>query len=178
MENKLPERKPNRLKNYDYSSVGAYFITICTINRRNYFWKDVTKTVGASNGRPIKERLTEYGKIVDLSINNISKIYPAVNLERYVIMPNHIHLLLRICPDEYGRPMVAPTIANVIKQMKGYATKKMGKSIWQKLYHDRIVRNKDEYDKIAKYIYENPVASRQSNPIASERKLGEPLSDL
>lgn len=158
MENKLPKRKPNRLKNYDYSSVGAYFITICTRDRKNYFWKDKeSKSVGATTGRPIYELLTEYGKIVDLSINNIPNTYPAVILESYVIMPNHIHLLLRICPDEYGRPMVAPTIANVVKQMKGYATKKIGKSIWQKLYHDRIVRNRDEYNKIAKYIYENPM---------------------
>lgn len=154
----MPERKPNRLKNYDYSSVGAYFITICTRDRKNYFWKNnKIKTVGATTGRPSNEELNECGKIVDFAINNIPKIYPAVNLERYVVMPNHIHLLLRICPDEYGRPMVAPTIANVIKHMKGYATKKIGKSVWQKLYHDCVVRNRDEYDKIAKYIYENPM---------------------
>ena len=157
MENKLPKRKPNRLKNYDYSSIGAYFITICTENRKNYFWK----SVGATIGRPQNENLTEYGKMVDLSINNISNIYPAVVVESYVIMPNHVHLLLRICSDEYGRPMVAPTIANVVKQMKGYATKKIGKSVWQKLYHDRVVRNRDEYDQIAKYICENPKLWKQ-----------------
>ena len=152
MDNKLPERKPNRLKNYDYSSVGAYFITICTKNKEKIFWD-----VGATIGRPPTVHLNEKGKIVEQAIKNISNIYPMVIVEMYAVMPNHIHLLLRICPDEYGRPMVAPTMSNVIKQMKGYATKQIGEPIWQKLFHDRVVRNREEFDKIAKYIYENPL---------------------
>ncbi len=59
MEKELPKRKPNRLENFDYSSNGAYFITICTKNRHNYFWN----TVGATIGRPQDVPLTKYGKI-------------------------------------------------------------------------------------------------------------------
>ena len=52
--------------------------------------------------------------------------------------------------------MVAPTISNVVRQMKGYVTKRIGTSVWQKLFHDRIVRNREEFYQISKYIYENP----------------------
>ena len=106
MDKELPSRKRNRLKHYDYSSCGAYFITICTSDRRNYFWNGV----GATIGRPQDVDLSQYGKLVDEAINNIPSIYPALKLDHYVIMPDHIHLLLIIRADEYGRPMVAPTI--------------------------------------------------------------------
>ena len=102
-------------------------------------------------------KLTEYGLIVDRVIQNISAIYPAITVDQYVIMPNHVHLLLQIHADENGRPMVAPTIARVIQQMKGYATKQIGKPIWQKLYHDHIIRNQDEYARIWNYVALNPL---------------------
>ena len=69
MDNKLPERKPNRLKNYDYSSVGTYFITICTKNKEKIFWD-----VGATIGRPPTVHLNEKGKIVEQAIKNISNL--------------------------------------------------------------------------------------------------------
>lgn len=149
----FPKRKPNRLKFYDYSSPGAYFITICTNDRKNYFW-DI---VGATIGRPSEIPLTKVGKIAEKAINNISVIYDNVTVDYYVIMPNHIHLLLQIHADENGRPMVAPTVDRVVKQLKGYITKRNGKSVWQKLYHDHVVRNRKDYERIAKYICENPM---------------------
>lgn len=82
----LPKRKKNRLENYDYSSCGAYFITICTIERRNYFWD----SVGATIGRPQDVNLSQYGRIADEAINNISSIYPTLKVEHQVIMPDHI----------------------------------------------------------------------------------------
>ena len=153
MENKLPTRKRNRLENYDYSSSGAYFLTICTSERRNYFWDNV----GATIGRPHDVELSPYGKIVDEAINNISIIYPSVSVEHYVIMPNHIHLLLLIRADECGRPMVAPTMSRLVQQMKGFVTKRIGISIWQKLFFDHVIRNRQDYDEHVKYIYENPI---------------------
>ena len=72
-------------------------------------------------------------------------------------MPNHIHLLIQIHADEYGRPMAAPTVSRIVKQMKGFVSKKVGKSIWQKLYYDHVVRNTDDYNGVVKYICENPV---------------------
>ena len=92
MENELQKRKNIRLEAFHYGAGFAYFITICTKDRRNYFWNDV----GATIGRPQDVPLTDYGKIADSAINNISEIYPTVFIETYVIMPNHIHLIIRI----------------------------------------------------------------------------------
>ena len=71
-------------------------------------------------------------------------------------MPNHIHLLLRIDTDPDGREMSAPTISRVIQQMKGAVTKRIGTSIWQKLFHDHVIRNERDYLKIWEYIEGNP----------------------
>ena len=149
----LPKRKPNRLKEYDYSSPGAYFITICTNDRRNLFWENV----GASIARPEEVLLSEYGKIVDSAIRNIPVHYPAITIDSYTVMPNHIHLLLQINTDENGRAMLAPTISAVVQQMKGYVTKQIGHSIWQKLFHDHVVRGEKDYLKIWEYIESNPI---------------------
>ena len=153
MKNELPIRKRNRLEHYDYSTCGAYFLTICTSKRQNYFWNKV----GATIGRPQDVELSACGKIVDEAINNIPKIYPAIMIERYVIMPDHIHLLLRICVDDDGRPMVAPTMSRVVQQMKGAVTKRIGVSIWQKLFFDHVIRNRQDYEEHMKYICENPM---------------------
>jgi len=78
-------------------------------------------------------------------------------VDKYVIMPNHVHLVLIIEPIEIGRPLVAPTISTIIQQMKGIVSKQIGFSIWQKSYHDRIIRNEKEYLKIWEYIENNPL---------------------
>jgi len=148
-----PQRKKNRLENYDYSSCGAYFITICTLERRNCFWKNV----GAIIDRPQDVELSQYGKMVDNAIQNIPSAYSALSLEGYIIMPNHIHLLVRVCADEYGRPLVAPTMSRVVKQLKGVVSKQAGISIWQKSFHDHIIRNREDYEEHLRYIYENPI---------------------
>jgi len=151
-EKEIPKRKDIRLKNYDYNSPGGYFLTVCTSERRNYFWKNV----GATIGRPQDVVLSQCGNIVKEAINNIPKIYPALDVDCYVIMPDHIHILLIVRADEYGRPMVAPTMSRVVQQLKGYITKRIGNSIWQKLFIDHIIRNHEDYEEHVKYIYENP----------------------
>ena len=72
-------------------------------------------------------------------------------------MPDHIHLLLLIHADDCGRPMVAPTISRVVQQLKGYVTKNIGVSLWQKLFFDHIIRNRQDYEEHVKYILENPL---------------------
>ena len=99
----LPTRKPNRLKDFDYSSSGLYFVTICSRNKVDLFWKPL---VGADIIRPpgscdFNERLSEYGEIVQNAIGNISEKYPTVIIDKYCIMPNHIHMLVYI-GNEYG----------------------------------------------------------------------------
>ena len=148
----LEKRKPNRLKNYDYSSAGAYFITVCTENRRNLLWKNV----GANIVRPCENALSKYGEIVKKDIDMISEKYEKVSVDKYVIMPNHIHLIIVISADEIGRPMVAPTISRVVKQLKGAVTKECGFSVWQKGFHDHIIRGENDYNEIWEYIESNP----------------------
>ena len=148
----LPQRKPNRLPDFDYSTPGAYFITICVKNRKNLLWADV----GASIARLPNPRLSPWGQIVEQAIRNIPICYPAISLDHYVVMPNHIHLLLQIQTDKDGQAMLAPTISTVIQQMKGAVTKKIGLSIWQKLFHDHVIRNDADYLKIWEYIENNP----------------------
>ncbi len=148
----LRQRKPNRLKDYDYSQNGAYFVTICTKGRQEMLWH-----VGARIARPQDNvPLSEYGIIINNAIVEIPKHYPTVLVDKYVIMPNHIHMILRLSNDR-GRAMRAPTISTVINQMKGYITKQIGFSIWQKLFHDHIIRNEQEYREIWQYIDENSI---------------------
>ena len=151
--NQLPTRKNNRLEYYDYGTAGVYFLTICTVKRQNYFWKNV----GATIGRPQNMELSPYGKIVDESINTISSIYPSVSVKQHIIMPDHVHLMIFIRPDEYGRPMVAPTLSRIVQQLKGYVTKRIGTSVWQRSFYDHVIRNRKDYDEHLKYMYENPI---------------------
>ncbi len=148
----VPKRKQNRLTEYDYSTPNAYFLTICTENRKNFFWKDV----GAIIDRPEDVSLTDLGAIVQRSIEDIPKCYPAITVDHYAIMPNHIHLLLQIHTDGDGRSMIAPTISTVVRLMKGAVTKQAGYPIWQKGFYDHVIRNEKDYREIWNYIEGNP----------------------
>ncbi len=160
---KLQKRKPNRLKNYDYSQNGAYFITICTNERKPILSRI---SVGASNARPNEIKLTDIGIVVEQGIKGITEHYDNVFVDNYVIMPNHIHLIIRIdidngrampAPTEgNGRPMVAPTVSRIIQQLKGYVTKQIGEPVWQKLYYDHIIRDEFDYFTKWQYIDNNP----------------------
>ena len=143
----LLERKNLRLQDHDYSKNGAYFITICVKDGHEM----LGKIVGANCVRPI---LTDIGQITETEIGILSNTYDGVIVDKYVVMPNHIHMIIFIRAD--GRTQFAPTISRIIKQFKGSITKKIGYSIWQRSYHDHIIRNEDEYCKIWKYIDENP----------------------
>ena len=148
----LPKRKQTRLTEYDYSTPNAYFITICTENRRNLFWKDV----GAITDRPENVPLTELGMITRQSIEEIPKHYPMISADHYVIMPNHIHLLLQIKTDANGRSLIAPTISTVVRLMKGTVSKQAGFAVWQKGFYDHVIRNDKDYREIWNYIERNP----------------------
>lgn len=117
----------------------------------------------------MKNRLENYdystcGMIVDEAINNISSVYPALSVDCYVIMPNHIHLLLRVCTDDHGRPMVAPTMSRVVNQLKGYVSRRVDATVWQKSFYDHIIRNAADYEEHRNYIYENPFRWRCNKP--------------
>lgn len=148
MNHELPKRKPNRLKDFDYSTKGAYFITICTKDKKCI----LSRIVGADIIRPCIVQLTECGKIVESGINNITKFYPNCVVNHYVIMPNHIHLIIAI-NNNSGRIISAPT---VIGQFKRYVSKECGFSLWQKGFYDHIIRDDEDYMTKAEYIQNNP----------------------
>ena len=155
-----PTRKPNRLPEYDYSQNGAYFVTVCTADKNNLFWD----TVGAAISRPLMENedlvpqppLSAYGRIVEQGIQNIPHCYPSVSVEKYCIMPDHIHMILCFAKDS-ERQITAPTLSRVVGQMKRWVSKQIGAGIWQKTYFDRVIRNSTEYTEIWRYIHENPL---------------------
>lgn len=158
MKNNLPKRKTIRLNGYDYSTSGYYFITICTHNRQQLFWK--AGIVGADSIRPQTDmqELSEYGNTVDIAINAINSHYHNVTVDKYIIMPNHIHMILRTTNiDKNGRIISAPTIMTVIGQMKRCVSKEVGFSIWQKSYYEHIIRDENDYRKIWEYIDNNIV---------------------
>ena len=154
----LPKRKPNRLKNYDYSQNGAYFVTICAKNREELFGSVVP--VGATvPGRP-QVVLNDIGDAVETAIlhNNRNDFI----IDRYVIMPNHIHMIVVMSSEAGDRGRVEAgdrgrsPLQTEIRNMKAYITKKIGFSPWQKSFHDHIIRDENGYRRIAEYVENNP----------------------
>lgn len=129
---------------------GCFFITICTKERRNC----LSALVGADSIRPPEVRLTHAGAVVQIALQKIEKVYPGCRVLSYVIMPNHLHFLLKIRPvTQGGRQIAAPT---VIGQFKRQVSRELGYSLWQKGYYDHIIRDEDDYLNKCRYIEENP----------------------
>ncbi len=151
------DRKRNRLHDYDYSSQGAYFITICTENRSKIFWKNIkNKDKAISPADKFNETdivLSEAGIIVGEELKNISKIYKGVEISKYCIMPDHLHMIISLSNIE-GEEM--PGIPRIIQQFKGAITKRLGIAIWQKSYYDRILRDEEDFQNHWVYIDMNP----------------------
>ena len=114
-------------------------------------------TVGANCVSPANVPLSYIGMIVDNEIKKLNSVYDAVRVDKYCIMPDHIHFILSIDTDENGRTQFAPTISRVIKQFKGSITKQVGRPIWQKSFYDHGIRNQQDYDEIWAYIENNPL---------------------
>lgn len=178
----FPDRQSIRLKGYDYSQNGLYFVTIGTHNRENMFGEII-------NGKMV---LNENGKIVESVWNSLPK-HHNVQLDCFQIMPNHIHAIIilcrgfacktrmvykthEICGSGIARnaPTNKPTFQNVtagslpciIRSFKSEITKQIHRmvrvvrtqpqQIFQRNYFERIIRNEPEYDKICWYILHNP----------------------
>ena len=167
IEKKLPDRKHPWLDNYDYSSAGAYFVTICIKDRKRIL-SDIINPVGVGAfDDPLTPQiqLTEIGKITEkylLSSENI----PGVKIDRYVVMPDHIHAIIFLYPDEYASrkdgSSRAPTPTNemlphIVSAFKRFCNKEIGNNIFQRGYIEHIIRDRDDYETRAKYIYENPI---------------------
>ena len=135
------KRKNPRLRDYDYTLSGYYFITICTDDKKHIFGEIVEDKI----------QLNEIGNLAYSNIENLEKIYNTIKIDKFVVMPNHIHMIIIIEKE------TNLTISRIIKQYKEWITKTIKKSIWQKSYYDHIIRNEKDYYRIWKYIDENVV---------------------
>ena len=163
----LPSRKPQRLKNYDYSNAGYYFITMCTQDRINLF----DASVGAAPcGRPD----SAYQMIIKW-LKKIEIKFEETRIDKFVVMPNHVHFILVISGDHTGSPLheivgwfKTMTTNEYINGVKSEIYLPFNKRVWQRSYHDRIIRNEIEYQRIWQYIDTNPQKWEQDryfNPI-------------
>jgi len=100
-------------------------------------------------------QLSELGQLVDMEILRLSRTYPEAAITRFVIMPNHVHMLITVCSDT-GRQDAAPTISRLVGQWKRAISIKAGYSTWQKSFHDHIVRDEKDLERVVDYIELNP----------------------
>ena len=152
-KNNLPTRRSMRLKDYDYSNDGAYFLTLCTQNRKNYFGKIERMDLFSE---PYIQ-FSEYGKIVEEQIAEINRTYTHIEIANYTVMPNHLHMIVFVENGSSGTP--TPTNAAIpalVSTLKRLTNQKANMPLWQRGYYDRILRNEQEYLKAWQYIYENP----------------------
>ena len=165
MEEKKPDRKPTRIKNYNYNSVGAYFITICTKNRAEIL-SDIVG--GDVLDAPIKVKLLPYGEIAEKYIKQLNKFYENISVEKYVIMPDHIHILIVVKKEKDtiqkgGASRTSPptrqhsSVSRYVSTFKRFCNKEYGENIWQDSFYDHIIRNNEDYEEHIKYIHNNPI---------------------
>ncbi len=162
-------RKKTRLEFFDYNSVGAYFITICTQNKEHLLSKIVLKDSfvgtdvldGPQINKEIFVELSEHGKIADKYVNQLNNFYENITVDDYIIMPNHIHLLINVSKNGPSGTSV-PTkqhsiVSGFISTFKRFCNKEYGKNIWQMRSFDHIIRDTKDYEFHMKYIRENPL---------------------
>ena len=158
-------RRSIRLKGYDYTQSGLYFITICTDQKQCLF-----SAIAES-----KLILNDFGNIASECWRAIPQHFPKIELDEFVIMPNHIHGILIMtdrrgkampCPyqGKFGQP-IAGSIPTIIGSYKSAVTKRIniirnskGSPIWQRNYYEHIIRDEEALNKIRKYIINNPLS--------------------
>jgi len=146
------KRKTTRLQNADYNENGTYFITLCTQNKRC-----VLSRITKSSEGPAVEMLP-YGKIAEKYIRQLNDFYNDISIERYVIMPNHIHILMCVETVESTASTVQnSSLSKFISTFKRFTNKDCGKNIWQYRSYDHIIRNEKDYEEHANYVYYNPL---------------------
>ena len=139
---------------YDYRTTGAYFITICTQNRRCLLSHIVGRGLA-----PAEIRYTVYGKIAQTQLLLLEQRYPFLKIGQYVIMPNHIHILLVLGAAAGASPR--PTIMDIICAYKSLTTRECKKiqpidKLFQTSFYEHVIRGYEDYNEIAQYIANNP----------------------
>ena len=159
----IHHRRSIRLKEYDYSRSGAYFVTICA-HKRKYLFGNIVNDEMA---------LSEYGKIVENVWYNLTGHYQNIKLDKFIVMPNHIHgIIILMDMDDVGAGFKpAPTdltkyypLSEIVRAFKTFSARHVnelritpGIPVWQRNYHEHIVRNENELNRIREYIMNNPL---------------------
>ncbi len=150
----LPQRKHPRLTGYDYSQNGAYFLTVCTKNRCK-----ILSEIGIT-ASTLEEHhgvcLLPYGVVAESVILHMDRIYAHISVDKYVIMPDHIHFLIAIHGDYKENVEGTSEIARFIGTFKRFCNREYGRNIWQRGYFDHVIRNQMDYDQTWQYIDNNP----------------------
>ncbi len=154
-DNLMRHRKQNRLQNYDYSQNGMYFVTICTKDKKCYFGEIV-------NDEMI---LNDFGEITQQVLLNLPNHYNNINIDTFVIMPNHVHVIVEINDNVGTGFKPVPTthgLSEIIRGFKTFSSRKMNeqkpleKFKWQRSFYDHIIRKDESLNKIREYIIINP----------------------
>ena len=150
-EKTYPKRKLMRMQDFDYSRTGSYFITICTKDRKNIF--------GAVGADSISARM------ITRTFSETIKQFNGVESPIFVVMPNHFHAIINLTRTDMES---VHTVSDIVQSLKRYSTVEYAKmvkqgllppfdkQIWQRSFYDHIIRNRDDYNEVYKYIYENP----------------------
>lgn len=169
----IHHRRSIRLKGYNYSEAGAYFVTVCAHNRECLFGEIVDGEM----------RLSDAGRMVKQCWNDITIHFPYVGLDEFVVMPNHVHGIIVIVGAQFIEPINcdetnrnkehgtikqgamnrAPTVGEIVRAFKARCTHAInqihntpGHPVWQRNYYEHIIRNEDEMNRIRQYIICNP----------------------
>ncbi len=186
-------RRSIRLKGYDYSQAGAYFVTVCTQDRECLFGEVTDGSM----------QLNEYGRIMCEEWLRSAGIRREIELDEYVVMPNHVHAIIAIIDHGRGDRPVAPTrentqfhrvtrprpksISALLGGFKSAVTKRinqargtLGLPVWQRNYYEHIIRSESELARIRQYIANNPAqwALDRENPavVENERRGDRPVA--
>ena len=158
MDNPIHRRHSIRLADYDYSQNGAYFVTLCTWQRKELFGEIIAGEM----------QLNEWGKIVEKAWLQTNHTFQNTIMNVFVIMPNHLHGIIVI--DYPGTISAGPakgSLGTILAQFKSKASKQILAAsgripgtpvmIWQRNYYEHIIRNESEWDRIRRYIEINPM---------------------
>ena len=186
-ENELPKRKPTRLKDFDYSTPGAYFVTICTRDRKHIFSEIVipnaatTEVTNSAVGEGLAPpeygvKLKPCGEVVQEQLRSLETRFSSVTIEDYIIMPDHIHAILFL-HERAGGASPSPTLDGVLCAFKSLTSRickqRYGiEKIFQRSSAEHIIRDREDYETRRKYIYENPMRWYYKYLNAEEQRLG------
>lgn len=173
----MRNRKSIRLKDYDYSQAGAYFVTICVKNGECVLGE-------VSDG---KVKLNEMGSVLENTWYELLRHYPSITLDEFVVMPNHFHGIIML---DVGAQFIAPfcvmgvinhapTLGKIIRHFKAKSSYLIHKTnqdfFWQRNYFEHVIRNENDLSKIREYIQNNPLKWEldPENPYVENRMIAQ-----